>query len=165
MIRVIQESDFDAYIALRQRSLRECPLAFSAAPDDDFASSRESLRAQTAMAPSWVIFGAFDGDALVGALGFIRKRRVKAEHRAQIWGVYVAPEHRGRGFGEQLIGAVIEHARAQSVDWLDLDVTSAAPEAQRLYRRMGFQEWGTRTDVLRHEGHVVDEHHMALRIV
>ena len=166
MIRALGEDDFDEYIALRQRALRECPLSFLASPEDDFASSRDSLCRQLALAPDWSLFGAFDGDVLAGAVGLVRQRRAKSAHRALIWGMYVAPEHRERGFGAQLLDAAIAHARTLSgVAWIDLDVTTGAPAARRLYERAGFQSWGTRADALRHEGHVVDEHHMALQII
>jgi len=166
MIRALGEEDFDAYIALRQQALRECPLSFSASAADDFASSHDSLRQQLALAPDWVLFGAFDREVLAGAVGLFRQRRAKSAHRAMIWGMYVAPTHREHGFGAQLLDAAIAHARSlRGVAWIDLDVTSAAPAAKRLYERAGFQFWGTRREALRHEGHVVDEHHMALQII
>lgn len=166
MIRALGEKEFDTYIALRQQALRECPLSFSASAEDDFASSPDSLRNQLALAPDWVLFGAFDGDALAGAVGLFRQRRAKSAHRAVIWGMYVAPAQREHGFGAQLLDAAIAHARTlPGVAWIDLDVTTAAPAARRLYERAGFQVWGTRTDGLRNEGHVVDEHRMALRII
>ena len=166
MIRALGEKDLDAYIALRQQALRECPLSFSASAEDDFASSHDSLRQQLALAPDWVLFGAFDRDALAGAVGLFRQRRAKSAHRALIWGMYVSPEQREHGFGARLLDAAIAHARSlPGVAWIDLDVTTAAPAARRLYERAGFQVWGTRRDALRNEGHVVDEHHMALEII
>lgn len=161
MIRKLAEADLDAYIALRQRALRECPLAFSSSAENDFASSRESLLPQIARAPEWMLFGAFD-DALVGSVGLFRARHAKAAHRMQLWGMYVAPAARGRGFGAQLLDAAVAHARELGAAWVDLSVTSAADAARRLYERAGFVLWGTQGDALRYEGHVADEHHMAL---
>jgi len=166
MIRALGEEDFDAYIALRQQALRECPLSFSASAEDDFASSHDSLRQQLALAPDWVIFGAFDRGALAGSVGLFRQRRVKTAHRAQIWGMYVAPAYREHGFGARLLDAAIARARAlPGIAWIDLDVTTAASAARRPYERAGFQVWGTRRDALRLEGHAVEEHHMSLQIV
>ena len=166
MIRPLTEADVDAFIALRQRALRECPLAFSASAEADFASSRESLGPQIARGPDWMLFGAFEDGVLAGAVGLMRARHTKGAHRMQLWGMYVAPEHRGRGLGAHLLDAAIGHARALAdVLWIDLGVTTAAAAARRLYERAGFTVWGTQREALRHEGHVVDEHHMALRIV
>lgn len=41
------------------------------------------------------VLGAFVADKLVGTLGFYRHRASKANHRASLWGMYVAPEERG----------------------------------------------------------------------
>jgi RimJ/RimL family protein N-acetyltransferase len=164
MIRALTEDDLEACIALRREALADAPLAFAASPDDDFASSADSLRAQMAKAPDWVIFGAFE-ETLVGTVGLIRDRHVKASHKMHVWGMYVTPSHRGRGLGAQLLDAAIEHARAVSgVDWLFLGVSSAAPAAQRLYERAGFEIWGTEPDALRDGGSSVVEHRMALRL-
>lgn len=164
MIRALAAADLDAYIALRQRALRECPLAFSSSAENDFASSRESLLPQMAKAPEWMLFGVFEG-ALVGSAGLFRARHAKAAHRMQLWGMYVAPEARGRGLGAELLDAAVGHARGAGAAWIDLSVTSAADAARRLYERAGFVAWGTQRDALRHEGHVADEHHMALHII
>ncbi len=166
MIRALGDDELDAYIALRQRALRECPLAFGASADNDFASSHDALRPQIARAPDWMLFGAFDGAALAGAVGVIRMHHAKYTHWLELWGMYVAPESRGRGLGAQLLDAVIAHARGMNaVAWIKLSVTTAAEDARRLYERAGFTIWGTQPDALRYEGHAVDQHYMALRII
>ena len=79
--------------------------------------------------------------------------------------MYVAPSHRRRGIGAELVRAAIRQARAlPGVEWVHLAVSSAAPEAQRLYERLGFEVWGTEPDALRHDGRIASEHHMALRL-
>ena len=164
MIRVVTEEDLDAYVALRRRSLLEEPLSFGASPADDFAASPEALRASLGRAPEWMLFGAFEED-LAGAAGLLRDRHVKAAHIVHLWGMYVVPPHRGRGLGQALLEACIRHARSlDGVTAIHLGVTSAAAEARRLYERAGFRLWGTQRDALRHEGHAVDEHHMALAL-
>jgi RimJ/RimL family protein N-acetyltransferase len=165
MIRPLAEADLEAYVALRRRSLIEEPLSFAASPSDDFASSATALREQMRQAPYWMLFGAFDGDTLAGAAGLLSNRRAKSAHKLILWGMYVAPSHRGRGLGRALVAACIAHARSlEGVDKIHLSVTSAASEARRLYERAGFRIWGTDRDALRHEGHAVDEHHMALEL-
>lgn len=165
VIRPLAEDDIGAFIALRQRALRECPLAFAASVDNDFASSHETLRAQIARAPDWMLFGAIEGDTLAGSVGMIRTHHPKSAHWLDLWGMYVAPEHRGRGAGAQLLDAAIAHARGMNgVAWIKLGVTAAAEDARRLYERAGFTIWGTQPDSLRYEGRAVDQHYMALRL-
>ena len=59
-----------------------------------------------------------------------------------VWGMYVAPGQRGHGVGVDLLEAALQHARGlPGVSWVHLAVTSAAPEARRLYERAGFEVW------------------------
>jgi len=98
-------------------------------------------------------------------VGLMRDRHVKASHKAHVWGMYVAPSHRGQGVGAGLLQAALQHARTLTgVAWVHLAVTSAAPQAQRLYERAGFEVWGTEPEALRHEGRAVVEYHMALSL-
>ena len=165
LIRPLVGGDAEAFVELRRSALLDSPLSFGASPDDDLAATVESIRRQIPGAPDWVILGAFDGGALVGATGLVRDRHIKASHKVLVWGMYVSPEHRRRGIGAALMESAIRHARSlPGVDWLQLSVSSEAPAARRVYERAGFEEWGREPDALRHGGQSADEHHMALRL-
>lgn len=53
-------------------------------------------------------------------------------------GVFVAPKSRGLGVGSQLLDAIVDHARAQGLDRVRLDVIDTNPRARALYERKGF---------------------------
>jgi RimJ/RimL family protein N-acetyltransferase len=162
VIRRLREADAGSYVALRRQGLLETPLAFGASPGDDMAASAEAVCDRLRQGPEWVILGAFQ-DGLIGAVGLMRDRSVKASHKAHVWGMYVAPSQRGHGVGAELLQAALQHARAlPGLSWVHLAVTSAAPQARRLYERAGFEVWGTEPEALRHEGRAVVEYHMAL---
>jgi RimJ/RimL family protein N-acetyltransferase len=164
VIRALRESDAEAYAALRQAALREAPLAFAASPSDDVASSSDAVREQLRRAPASVILGAFQSE-LIGAVGVLRDRHIKASHKVHVWGLYVVPSERRHGVAAALLEAAVGHARTlPGVAWVHLSVSSAAPAARRLYERAGFTVWGAEPDALRHDGEAVIEHHMALRI-
>lgn len=164
MIRALAAADLDEYVALRNEALLDAPLAFAASPDDDFASSADTLRAPLTKAPDWMLFGAFDR-RLIGSAGLFRDRHLKAAHKMHVWGMYVTPAHRGRSVGAALLAAAIAHARTvRGVDWIHLGVSEAAASARRLYERAGFTIWGTEPDALRDGDRSVVEHRMALRL-
>jgi len=164
MIRELGDDDAQAYIELRREALSESPLAFASSPEDDVAASAEAVRELLRHAPESVILGAFR-QHLVGAVGLYRDRHLKSSHKAHLWGMYVLPGHRRQGVGSELLDAVLRHARGLTgVSWVHLCVTSAAPEAQRLYERAGFRVWGTEPDALRHNGVTVTDYHMALHL-
>jgi ribosomal protein S18 acetylase RimI-like enzyme len=164
MIRQLQEDDAQPYADLRREALLDSPLAFTASPKDDLAASVENVREQLRRAADSVIIGAFRED-LVGAVGLYRDHHVKTAHKAHLWGMYVTPDHRRQGLGADLLDAALQHARSLTgVAWVQLCVSSAAPEAQRLYERAGFQVWGVEPDAVRHEDQAVVEYHMALQL-
>jgi ribosomal protein S18 acetylase RimI-like enzyme len=120
----------------------------------------EEIRRRLAAAP---MIAAFEGDAIAGMAGIYLDHRMKQRHRAHAWGVYVAPEARGRGVGRLLMSAVIEAARTlPAVDLLQLTVATHAKEALALYRSLGFRIYGTEERALKIDGEYVDEHYMVL---
>ncbi len=54
-----------------------------------------------------------------------------------IQSVFVVPEHRGRGIGEQLVDALLLEARARSLSYVSVHPSS---RSFTLYRRLGFRE-------------------------
>jgi len=166
-VRILVPEDAPALVALRREALEAHPLAFGASPEDDRGLSLEFSRA--ALDPSarerTAVFGLVDGGALAGLIGVVRAAERKRRHRSHIWGLYVAPRARGSGAGRALLEAAIAHARAwPGVTLLELSVTSASPEALRLYRAMGFRQWGSESQALSVDGTSVDEYHLAMEL-
>jgi ribosomal protein S18 acetylase RimI-like enzyme len=115
---------------LRLRALRENPEAFGSTlereqdlPDADWDFwVRDSLVAFAEDMPVGMANLKLDGDG------------------AQLFGMWVAPEARGRGVGELLVNALIERAGDRPIV---LCVAETAPAARRLYERLGFTPTGT----------------------
>ncbi len=121
---------------LRLRALRDHPDAFGQ-PYEEVAD-HDSDAVRHLYETFWVyrnngVFGAFTSDdTLVGMIGVAGWHRPKEEHRANIWGVYVAPEFRGMGISDQLLAAAIDYGRSmEGVLQLHLEVisTNAASRA------------------------------------
>jgi ribosomal protein S18 acetylase RimI-like enzyme len=158
LIRPLTTDDLGAYAVLRRRALEEEPLAFGASPETDVVI-------QIGAAPDWMLFGAFAGSQLAGCAGLMRMRHAKTRHKMYLWGMYVAPEFRRRGLAAGLLEAAVQHATSmEDIAWIQLAVSEAAPAAQRLYRRAGFETWGREPDALRFEGQAAAEEHMSLRL-
>lgn len=163
-IRLLTPDDAEEYAALRRESLLDSPLAFTASPEDDRASSAAGVRETLSRGLDSVILGVFL-DRLVGAVGMYRERHLKRAHKMYIWGMYVTPAHRGSGFALKLIEAAVAHARTvPGIACVDLSVNSTAPGAQRVYERAGFRVWGSEPDALRYNGQITVEHHMSLEL-
>ncbi|WP_299533190.1 GNAT family N-acetyltransferase [uncultured Streptomyces sp.] len=66
----------------------------------------------------------------------------------QIQGVWVAPEHRGRGLSETGMAAVLRYALADVAPVVSLYVNDYNTPARRAYARVGFRETGAFMSVL-----------------
>jgi GNAT superfamily N-acetyltransferase len=114
-----------------------------------FSEAREDWRAEAsrflveARATSGLAaFTAVTGGASVGTAcchvvprAFPAFRKLDAARTGYIWGVYVLPEHRGRGVGGMLVAACMAHLKAIECGRVLLH---ASERSAALYRRMGF---------------------------
>ena len=164
-IRLLHPEDAEAVAALRREMLLDTPTAFLASPESDSGSDVETVRERLGSGAGNSIVGALAPD-LVGSVGVLHApRHPKGAHHAHIWGMYVQPGHRGRGFGKLLLEAAIAHARTLTgVTQLNLGVSASTPGARALYESVGFVVWGTEPRAMRVDGEYHDEVFMALNL-
>lgn len=167
-IRALLADDWDAWWRLRLRALAEHPDAFGSDLDETLSAGEGVARERftpTLKDARNQVFGAFAGEGtLVGVAGLVGNTRRKMRHRADIWGVYVAPEARGAGIGHRLTAACIDHARQlDGVLQIRLTVASHNTAAVKLYARLGFVRYGREPrSLLLPDGTAVDEDLMVL---
>jgi RimJ/RimL family protein N-acetyltransferase len=144
-IRRLLPDDAPAYRALMLAAYADHP--------DAFTSSYEERAAQPAAWWTWRlapgeqaaqrVFGALDGGRLVGAAGWQREARDKSAHRAELFGMVVSAQARGRGTGRAIVEAILADMRATpGVLTARLTVTDGNAVAERLYARCGFVRIG-----------------------
>ena len=151
------------YRELRLRGLKEHPDAFTSSHAEE--SERPVAATERRIAPDssdWV-FGAFIGGELAGVVGLSREPRAKNRHKASIFGMYVAPDHRRRGIGAGLLRHAIDSARAQSsLEQLVLTVTDTNVTARTLYEHFGFRSFGVEPRAISVGDTYFDKNHMIL---
>jgi ribosomal protein S18 acetylase RimI-like enzyme len=155
-IRQFEPHDAATFHAFRLRALTEAPEAFGTTHEEALAVSLEAIaeRLTAARRPEGrVVFGAYESGALVGIVGCMQQARTKSRHTATVWGMFVAPEARGRGIGRALMQQVIEEARSwPGVDRIVLTVVERGAAARALYLSLGFTIFGREEDGLRQDG-------------
>ncbi|WP_457206686.1 GNAT family N-acetyltransferase [Nocardioides sp. P5_C9_2] len=59
-----------------------------------------------------------------------------------VWGMWTAPEARGRGLASTLLDRLVDHARERGLAVVELHVTEGNDTARRLYEECGFLATG-----------------------
>jgi GNAT superfamily N-acetyltransferase len=87
-----------------------------------------------------VLFGAYRDGALFGTVQLGLDVPPNQPHRGDVRKLLVHRRARGLGLGAALMAALETEARRRKLSLLTLD--TASPEADRLYRRLGYTETG-----------------------
>lgn len=139
MIRPIEAGDIPSYKALRLEMLELHPEAFGGSVEETKAMSEEDL---LAWLDKSMVYGAFENSALIGTAAFYTVNNLKSRHQGRLFGVYIRPEHRGKGIAHKLMEAVLDHAKGL-VKQIHTCVTTTNDSALRLYQKFGFEVYGT----------------------
>jgi ribosomal protein S18 acetylase RimI-like enzyme len=163
-IRPIEDSDFRAYVRLREEALRTDPDAFSSSYDEYQNVStlnKEQFFQKMIQYPLEFMLGAFaaEGAQLLGMVGFqVPQHFRKRKHKGRLFGMYVSEAFRRQGIAVRLLEAMIRVAKEDAqCEQILLTVSPPASPAYQLYRKMGFLQYGVETQALKTSNGYVDE--------
>lgn len=139
-------------IAIREAEQADLEAVVDMLADDALGAQREQnqrplpeayLRAFRAIRdqPGQTLLVAHEGTRVIGCvqLSFLPGLSHQGMMRAQIEGVRVASEARGRGIGGLMIEDCIRRAREAGCGMIQLTSDRSREDAQRFYARLGFQ--------------------------
>jgi ribosomal protein S18 acetylase RimI-like enzyme len=150
-----------AYRALMLEAYACEPEAFTSTPEERAALPMGWWERRLGTDGDSIALGAFDGEALVGAIVLERESRHKTRHKASIVGMYVRATHRGKRLGVRLMEAALEAARVQpELRLLELTVSEGNDSARALYERFGFRAFGTEPMAIAVDGRYIGKVHM-----
>ena len=164
MIRTLNIDDLDAFIKIREDSLRIDPRSFGADSNKplDRAITAKRMREKN---DEDFILGYFRGDEILGLVGFLREDGNKHKHKGLVWGVFVYPEHRRKGIARQLMLTLIDKAREiEGLQKIKLSAYLTSTASIDLYEKLGFKVYGTERNAAHHDGEILDEVVMDLNL-
>ncbi len=149
-IRRLSPQDVTAYRRIRLRGLRQSPTAFGSSHAEEAKYPVAVFEARLQPSTTKWVFGAFDGEQLVGVVTVIRDGKPKTRHKASIYGMYVERKMRRNGLGRQLLSRAIEAARRMpGLRQVRLAVVEGNRPALHLYESAGFKIYGREEAALR----------------
>lgn len=162
-VRRLEPHEGELFRRIRLEALTRSPEGFASTAEEEGAKDPAYFFGR--LSAGGTVFVALDGETAVGMAGFGQEAGTVKAHKATLWGMYVAPEVRGQGVAEALIGAVMDHARANGVEQILLTVKAVNERAWRVYERLGFERWGLEPRSLRSpDGTYYDDIHMWARL-
>lgn len=163
-IRILTEEDVSKYQVCRLNALKTNPEAFSSTYEREAAFSIETVKERINPTSDKYVLGAFDNkETLVGIVTFFRETGLKTKHKANVYGMYVAPEARGKGVAKHLMQELINKAKEiDRVEQLLLTVVQDNVSAKKLYNSLGFEVYGVERNALKVNGEYLDEDWMVL---
>src|SRR5450830_498608 len=163
-IRRLSPTDAKLFQDLRLSALQETPSAFGSSYEEEMGLPITAIEGRLVEKTDRGIWGAFEGDELIGMLGLARENMRKLSHKTILWGMYVSPTVRGGGVGRALLWQVLDFARTvPGVVQVNLSVNASNHAAIKLYESEGFVTFGQEPFALMIEGKPHDEFHMFLR--
>ncbi|MCQ4088411.1 GNAT family N-acetyltransferase [Saccharibacillus sp. JS10] len=162
-IKNVTKEDVEAYWKLRLEALRTNPTTFGASYEDSLQTPMSDVLQRIKDEPDNYMLMAFtEKDKAAGMIGFRRELGIKFKHKGIIWGVYVAPEYRGIGIAQGLLKEVINRGKElEGLKKINLCAVTTNQAAINLYKKLGFEIYGTEKNALQYEGREYDEALMA----
>lgn len=160
-VRRFRPDEAAAFRAVRHEALITSPEFYASVLADEKHRPERYYADHLATAPVW---GVFDGEAPVGMAGLNVQAGARKQHKAVLWGMYLSPATRGSGAAAELVQAILDHARAEGLDQVQLTCMAANTRALRLYERMGFVRFGLEPAALKIGDAYFDDVHMVCRL-
>ena len=158
--RRLQPADAEVFQKLRVSGLAESPNAFISTPAEDLRLPMATVEERLRVDRDSAVFGAWRDANLLGIAAIRREPKARLQHKASLWGVYVAPDIRGMGAGRELVRLCLAFAREMGVRQVNLGVNESNAAALRLYESLGFRTFGREECFMCVDGQWQHELHM-----
>jgi GNAT superfamily N-acetyltransferase len=107
--QILSSAHLNNYRAIRLECLQNYPQNFGSLYEDEVLCSElkfdKIIRENNGKD---FLYGAFDGENLIGICGNIQESRIKTKHTAEISHMYIKPNYSGKGIGGTLLRLAIE---------------------------------------------------------
>ena len=144
IIRKLQPHESTIYREVRLACLKNAPQFFGSTYEEEILNPKFFFETFIENdSPDHLMFGAFDGERLIGITGFNRMARKRASHRGEMVQVYVEPGYRGQNIGGKLMRHVLDYAfTLDGIEQVQLSAIASNQTAIKLYEKLGFQSFG-----------------------
>ncbi len=135
MIKQATSQDFDFFYKLYFHPLINPYLLYEMMDKGDFALIYNELLEKK------VLF-IFEKDGQDVGMFKLIPLTYRSSHIAYLGGVAIHPDYSGKGYGSQMMQAIVEYGKILDLKRIELSVAAINDRAQHLYEKAGFQKEG-----------------------
>jgi ribosomal protein S18 acetylase RimI-like enzyme len=147
-IKKLNQDDATLYQKIRLQALIENPEYYGSSYEEESRRPIEFFRDRLNQENVFT-FGAFIDQDLIGVITLSLETRIKTNHIADIFGMYVDKNHRKMGIGKVLMNVAINKAKSDKIERIRLSVTESNDPAYNMYKKLGFIEYGKETHAIK----------------
>ena len=104
-----------------------------------------------------IAFAAYHDKDIIGIAVLVRESAIRIAHKAHLASVFIEPKFQQKGIAHILLNTAIKHARAQQIEQILLTVVEDNMIAINLYKKLGFQIYGTEISALKDQDKYTNE--------
>lgn len=138
-IKKLTINDLEDFKTIRLSALFNAPQMFGSTYEREV---NQPLEFFSYPIENYAVFAAYVESKIVGLTVFSQNTGMKDKHKAQITSVYVLPEFRQKGIANQILNEVLRYGK-QHTEQILLSVVESNESAIKLYKKYGFQVYGT----------------------
>lgn len=152
-IRRLTKEDLRAFREMRQLSLLTDSGTLITSPEEEKVKRDDELITTLESAH---VLGLFSQDSMIGMGTLARHSEMRRSHVAEVFWVFVLPEHRGVGLAKSLMSEIEKQATLLGIECLELHVVANNDAAISLYQGLGYVEYGKLPKAVKHDGQYTD---------
>lgn len=123
----------------------------------------EFIRMQNESEGNLFLIGFWDG-VYVGNCSFMGMSMLRNKHRVSM-GIALLQKYTGYGIGTKMVETLLTVAKEKGIEQMELEVVTRNERAIGLYRKMGFEIFGTMPDNMKYkDGTYADVHWMMKKL-
>ena len=109
----------------------------------------EFIRMQNESEGNLFLIGFWDG-VYVGNCSFMGMSMLRNKHRVSM-GIALQQKYSGKGIGTKMVETLLSVAKEKGIEQMELEVVTTNERAIGLYRKMGFEIFGTLPDNMKYK--------------
>lgn len=149
--RQLQPNESNSYRELRLECLELYPKNFGSDYQDEKKKDKVFFQSYIERSDSdSFVMGGFDAEKLIAICGFHRWESEKTQHRGRIIQLYVSKEYQRKNIGHDILKSILNTAfQKDGIEQIELGVITTNYEAEKIYKKIGFEEYGVQKNYLK----------------